>query len=197
MTDIGDTIAPKSDQQNADDYMLGPRTVSIVGVKVFDPKTTQQPVHLELAEFPGRPYKPNKSMRRVLSKAWGTKSAEYVGRAMTLYRNPDITYGNKTLGGIEISHLSHIDKPVTLPLTVRTNGKKDFTVHPLKVQVSTAPTADPAPPARNWYQEAMAAGGDQDALRALYMDAEAANAQPQVLEGISGMIMPIEPSDAE
>lgn len=190
MTDIGDTIAPKSDQQNADDYMLGPRTVTIVSVKVFDPKTTQQPVHLELAEFPGRPYKPNKSMRRVLSKAWGTKSAEYVGRAMTLYRNPAVTYGGKTLGGIEISHLSHIEKPVTIPLTVRTNGKIDFVVHPLKVQVEQAPTTEQATPSRSWYEEAVALNGNADGLHALYMDAEAAGAASNVLEGIKSMVKP-------
>lgn len=102
--DIGDTIAPKSDQQNYDDYQLGPRTVTVTGVKVI--KGDQQPVHLELAEYPGRPYKPNKSMRRVLAEFWGSDSSAYAGRMLTLFGNPKVTYGGQAVGGIEIAAMS-------------------------------------------------------------------------------------------
>jgi hypothetical protein len=33
MLDLSDTIAPKSDQLNADDLIGGPRTITITGIK--------------------------------------------------------------------------------------------------------------------------------------------------------------------
>lgn len=127
--DIGDTIAPKSDQQNYDDYLIGPRTVTVTGVRVTG---GDQPVSIELAEYPGKPYKPNKSMRRVLTKVWGSDSSAYVGRMLTLIGNPKVTYGGKAVGGIEIAAMSHIDKPEIVMLTATRGRKKDFTVQPLQ-----------------------------------------------------------------
>ena len=65
MTDIGDTIAPKSNQMNADDLVAGPLTLTITEVRVHD--TGDQPVHVFFAEWPtGRPWKPSLGMRRWL-----------------------------------------------------------------------------------------------------------------------------------
>lgn len=127
--DIAKTIEPKSDQQNYDDYANGPKTVTITEVKAGPP---EQPVHLHLAEFPGRPYKPGKSMRRVLAHAWGTDGAVYVGRRMKLYGDPSIRFGGQAVGGIRIAALSHIDKPITVPLTVTRGKREPFTVQPLE-----------------------------------------------------------------
>lgn len=120
MADISSTLAPKSDQQNYDDYVQGPRTVTVSGVNV---PGGDQPVHVELAEYPGRPYKPNKSMRRILAKGWGPKSEAWVGKRLTLFGNPDVIYAGKAVGGIEVSAMSDIDKPFSVQLTV-TRGKK-------------------------------------------------------------------------
>lgn len=65
-----------------------------------------------------------------------------------------------------------------MPLTARQGQKKSFTVQPLKV---SAPV-----PQRNWRAEAVACASE-DALRALYMEAQAAHASPEVLAGIQGM----------
>src|SRR6185312_75816 len=113
--DISETLEPKSDQQNYDDYVTGPKTVTVSGVKVL--KGNDQPVHVELAEYPGRPYKPNKSMRRILAKAWGPDSDKWIGRRLTLFGNPDVRYGGKAVGGIEIAAMSHMEggKPLTVP----------------------------------------------------------------------------------
>lgn len=135
--DIGDTIAPRADQQNYEDYIAGPRTVTISDVKIIgDPK---QPVHLMLAEYPGRPYKPNLTMRRLLVAAWGADSKAYVGRQMTLYGDASVEYGGAAVGGIKISHLSNLDGPVTAKLMVR-RGKprEDFTVLPLSTPETPA-----------------------------------------------------------
>ena len=68
------TIEPRSDQLNADDLMTGPRTFTITDVTAGNP---EQPVNVHLAEYPERPWKPSKSMRRVLVAAWGPDTTAY------------------------------------------------------------------------------------------------------------------------
>lgn len=119
--DIGslrDTITPKSDQLNADDLLAGPITVMITGVRRG---SAEQPVDLLIT---GRqPYKPCKSMRRALIAAWGDDGRAWVGRCMTLYADPEVKFGGVKVGGIRISHLSHIDRDLHLSLTA-TKGKR-------------------------------------------------------------------------
>jgi hypothetical protein len=126
--DISETLAPKSDQQNFDDYRTGPRTVTVSGVVV---PGGDQPVSVELAEYPGRPFKPNKSMRRILAAGWGAESSVWVGRRLTLFGNPAVIYGGKAVGGIEIAAMSDLTKPLTVSLTATRGKRKPFTVHPL------------------------------------------------------------------
>ena len=133
--DISETLAPKSDQQNFDDYVAGPKTLTITEVRAG---TAEQPVEIHVQEYPGRPYKPSKSMRRVLVQAWGSEGSEYTGRRITLYGDPTVKFGSATVGGIKISHLSHIGKPVSVNLTVTRGRRAPFTVEPLP----DAPTPD-------------------------------------------------------
>lgn len=126
--DISTTTAPKSDQQNYDDYTAGPKTVTVTEVRAG---TVEQPVEIHLHEFPGRPFKPSKTARRVLVAAWGAEASEYVGRRMTLYGDPTVKFGGATVGGIRISHLSHIDKPLTLSLTTTRGKRAPVTIQPL------------------------------------------------------------------
>ena len=138
--DLSESITPKSDQQNFDDYLTGPRTVTISAVKQGSP---EQPVSVELVEYPGRPFKPNKSMRRVLVAAWGADSTAYVGRGLVLFGNPKVIYGGKAVGGIEIAEMSHLDKPLTLALTETRGKKRSFTVKPLAKPAAVDPLAIP------------------------------------------------------
>jgi hypothetical protein len=108
-----------------------PLTVTIVEVKQGPP---DQPVELHNAEYPGRPYKPGKSMRRVLIAAWGTEASVYVGRKITLYGDPTIKFGKDAVGGIRIRALSHIPEPLTIALTVTRGSRKPFTVEPLATE---------------------------------------------------------------
>lgn len=128
--DIGDTILAKSDQVNAVDLAV-PVTVTIEGVDVVG---GDQPVNIHLREFPGKAYRPSKSMRRVLVKLWGPKSADYAGRRLTIYNDPSVTWAGKAVGGIRISHASHIDKPVTMSLALAKGKLAPFTVQPLPDQ---------------------------------------------------------------
>ena len=53
---------------------------------------------------------------------------------MTVYNDPSVKWGGQPVGGIRVSHLSHIDSDITIPLTVTRGQKKQFTVKKLIVQ---------------------------------------------------------------
>jgi hypothetical protein len=142
--DIAKTVEPKSDQQNFDDYQSGPKTVTVSEVRKG---SAEQPIEVHLVEYPGRPFKPSKSMRRVLLAAWGGEAVEWVGRKITLYGDPDVKFGGQAVGGIRISHMSHLERPVTINLTVTRGKRAPFTVQPLPV----GPTVDDA---AGWLQSA-------------------------------------------
>ena len=140
MTDMLATVIPKSDQLNADD-LIGGRSLTIKVTKVAG-VSGDQPIAISFEGDNGKPYKPCKSMRRVLIHLWGDKGQEYVGRSMTLYCDPDVKFGGLAVGGIRISHMSHITREVTVMLTATKANRKPFTVKPLVV--SDAPNADEA-----------------------------------------------------
>lgn len=136
-TNLRDTIAPKSDRVNADDFMAGPETVTITAVKRGDADTPVA-VHIE-----GRkPYYPCKSMRRVLITAWGDNGPDWVGKSITLYTDPNVKFGGVAVGGIRISHLSHIESDFSMSLTVTKGKRSPYTVRKLVATQSTpAPAA--------------------------------------------------------
>lgn len=136
--DLTETTAPKSDQQQYDDYLGGiTRTVTVSGVTKG---SLEQPVNVELSEFPGRPFRPNKTMRRLMVLAWGSDSSAYVGRRLTLCGNPAVTFGGKAVGGVEIAAMSDIDGPLTVALTATRGKRKNFTVQPLTAAPSNTAT---------------------------------------------------------
>ena len=146
--DLTDSIAPRSDQMNAEDLLTGPRTFTVTEVRKGS--SAEQPVSIYLAEFPSdRPFKPSKTVRRILVSAWGKETDAYAGRRLTLYRDPDVTFGKDKVGGIRVSHMSHIDKRITLALTTTRGKRAPFVVEPLP----DAPTP-----------KATTAGADIDAL---------------------------------
>ena len=136
--DITDSLAANSAQQNYDEYLAGPKTVTVAEVTQG---TVEQPVNVELVEFPGKPFKPAKSVRRVLAAAWGTDASKWTGRRLTIYGDPSVRYGGKEVGGLRVSHVSHIDKPITVALTVTRGKRAPFTVQPLP----DAPAPPPIP----------------------------------------------------
>ncbi|SFG65643.1 hypothetical protein [Methylobacterium gossipiicola] len=138
MTDLSQTIAPKSDQLNADDLIGGPRTIKVTRVtKMAEP---DQPIAIGFEGDGGKPYKPGKSMRRVLVWVWGADGNAYVGRRMTLYRDDKVQFGGMAVGGIRISHMSDIAAPVTMALTEKRASRKPFTVKPLASERGPTPS---------------------------------------------------------
>lgn len=132
--DMSAFVIPKSDQMNADDLISGPRTITIT--KVVGTNNAEQPVAVFFEGDNSKPYKPGKSMRRVMVAAWGIQTQEYVGRSMTLYCDPTVVFGGMQVGGIRISHMSDIDRDLTLLLTTTKSKRKPFEVKRL---VASAP----------------------------------------------------------
>lgn len=136
MSDMTATIAPKSDQMNADDLIAGPRTITVTRVTVNP--GAEQPVDVFFEGDGGKPFRPGKSMRRVLVAVWGPDPSAYAGRSMTLFRDPEVTWGGMAVGGIRISHMSHMDGPMVLALTATKKARKPFRVEPLVVESKPA-----------------------------------------------------------
>lgn len=132
MIDMSHTIVPKSDQMNADDLIAGPITVKISKVSA-DTGSAEQPILVHYEGDGGKPYKPCKSMRRVMVAIWGSDGSQYAGRSMRLYRDPSVKWGGMEVGGIRISHMSHMETPITMALTATKQSRKPFTVQPLVI----------------------------------------------------------------
>ena len=83
-------------------------------------------------------------MIRVLAACWGDNAKDWHGSSMTLYNDPEVVYGGIKVGGIRISHLSHLDSDMTISLT-KTRGKKaPFVVRRLDgAKVDKKPAAEP------------------------------------------------------
>ena len=131
MVDMSQFIAAKSDQLNADDLMDSPQTITVTKVTA-SPDAAEQPVSIHYEGGEGRPWKPCKTMRRILVSVWGKDASKYVGRSMTLYRDPKVAFGGLQVGGIRVSHMSHIDQEKTVALLVTRGRKAPFTIKPLK-----------------------------------------------------------------
>lgn len=163
---LRDTIIPKSDQLNAEQLLAGPLTVTVTEVRRGD---ADQPVIVHYADDGGRPYKPCKTMRKALIFAWGEDGRAWVGRSMTLYNRPDVKFGGVAVGGIRISHLSHIERDIVLHLTATKGKKEPQTIKRLVL-------ADPMEAHRNALHEAASQGMAQleSAFRSLPKPAQKA-----------------------
>lgn len=135
--DISDTLAPNSDQLDAVELLGGPRVFTISKVSKGNP---EQPVNIHLAEF-DRPWRPGKSMRRVMVACWGPDANQYVGRSIKLWCDPKVSFGGSEVGGVRILEMSHLDKPRGIPLLVSRGKSATYKVGVLKVDA-------PKPPAK-------------------------------------------------
>jgi len=145
--DLSKTIEPKSDQMNAEDFIgTGSKTIKITKISGND--DAQQPVSIYFEGDNGKPYKPCKTCRRILVSVWGADGKKYIGRSMTLYRDPSVKFGGLEVGGIRISHMSDIESPVTMVLSASKANKKPFTVQPLTVGAKVKPEL--APDYKGW-----------------------------------------------
>tara|TARA_R100000655_G_scaffold92848_1_gene134045 strand:+ start:8852 stop:9442 length:591 start_codon:yes stop_codon:yes gene_type:complete len=138
--DLTQTIIAKSDQLNADDLLSGPRTFTVTEVRQGD---AEQPVSIVLAEWPSnRPFKPSKTVTRILVHAWGKETDEWPqGARMTLFRDADVKWAGQAIGGIRVSHLSHIKGKLKIALQESKGKKTLHTIDPLP-DAAPEPTPD-------------------------------------------------------
>ena len=153
MIDMTETIKPKSDQLNADELIGKDLTITITKV---EKASTEQPIAIRYDGDAGKPYMPCKSMRRVMVQLWGVDASQYVGRSMTLFRDAKVTWAGAEVGGIRISHMSHINGKQTMSLTASNKSKKPFVVLPL---------GDIAPPKKTIDVEPLKLGAEAALLR--------------------------------
>lgn len=156
MVDITDALAPNSDQLDAVE-LVSPRTFTIApgsGLGQRDGKTVAE---IRLVDFP-RVWRPSKGMLDVLAACWGTDAKQWVGRRVTLYCDPEVMFGRDKVGGIRISHLSHIDRKRSVTIRAAGAGRKQgWPVEPL-------PDLEPSAPEPT--AEEVAACTDVEVLRA-------------------------------
>ena len=124
---IAKSIVPKSDQLNAEDLLSGSITVTVTDVKQG---TAEQPIAI-IIDGERQPYKPCKTMRKMLVFCWSDQAANWIGKRMTLYADPDVKWAGVAVGGIRISHLSGIESQVMLMLSETKGKRKPITVKPL------------------------------------------------------------------
>lgn len=168
MNDMSSVIIPKSDQISADDLIAGPRTITINDVKIVP---GEQPVTIGYFGDEGRPWKPCKSMCRILVHAWGPDAKKYIGRSLTIYRDPTVKWGGMDVGGIRVSHLSDISSSLSLALTATRGSKKITTVKPLVIEkVAEKPVEKPKLTPMQWFTAKIATLTTRDGCFALLTD---------------------------
>lgn len=165
MNDMTSVIVPKSDQINADDLIAGPMTIRITGVTVKGGQ--EQPVSISF-EGEKKVFRPCKSMCRVMVNAWGPDANKYIGKSLTLYRDPAVTWGALAVGGIRISHMTDIERDMVMALTEKKGSRKPFIVKPLRVE---APAEDKVTPGVMMLIGRIDAATDLSVLEAITGDA--------------------------
>ena len=138
ISNLRDTIVPKSDQLNAEQLLGGSLTITVEAV---ERGTDEQPIVIHYEGDGGRPYKPCKSMRKVLIFAWGEDGREWVGRSMTLFNDPSVRFGGMAVGGIRVSHMTDIDRDISLSLTATKGKKTPFMIQRMPLPVKPADQA--------------------------------------------------------
>lgn len=129
VTDLRSTIIPRSDQLNSEQLLGGPMIITVTEVRAGGGE--EQPVSIFYAADPGRPFKPCKTMRKVLILAWGADGTQWIGKSMELYCEPSVKFGGEVVGGIRISRLSDIPRDIKVSLTATKGRKAMHEIKPL------------------------------------------------------------------
>lgn len=140
MSTLSEALAPRSDQLNADELIAGPRTLKLTGGKITS-DGRQQRMTLSYEGDNGKPFKPCKTMGRAMVMLWKLTDEGFTeqvkGKSVRVYRDPEVTFGAEgQVGGIRISHVSHIEKATSVKLTVSQGKKAIFTFHPMPTDAS-------------------------------------------------------------
>ena len=127
--DLSKTIIPKSDQLNADDLIAGAKIIKIRDIKGGSDEA--QPVNIYFHGDNNKPFKPCKSVRRILVQLWGADGLQYIGRRLTIFRDDSVKWAGVEIGGIRISHASHIENATRVLVTTAKNKRTPMTIEVL------------------------------------------------------------------
>lgn len=129
--DVSAALVAKSDQLNAADLTGGPIVVRIEHVRAGTGQADPEKQPYELVISGGwKPWRPCKSMFRLLAALWGKNARKWEGHTIRLYNDPEVTFGKDETGGIRISG-ADIARPFTATLPSRRGQYKRFTVEPI------------------------------------------------------------------
>lgn len=142
-TDFEKTLEAKSDQINAADLVGREMTITITGVTVN--LREAQKTDFKIAESE-KLYRPCLGMRRLIASIWGTNPQLFIGRSLTIYRDPEVVYGGDVMGGIRISAASHIDGEKKIPIRTSRTKVKTYTVRPIQANAPAASQTQPVDP---------------------------------------------------
>lgn len=121
-------IKKNTDQLNYEDFLGGiTRVVTITRVE-RGRKEAQYDIAIEGDD---RYWRPPATVLKLLVLAYGDEAANWAGKSANLYGDPDVKMKGRKVGGIRVSHLSHIDAPIAASLTVTRGQTEVFTVDPL------------------------------------------------------------------
>lgn len=126
-------IAANTDQLNAEDLVGSPLTGQIKRIKTTRArKKGDQPVQVFLDSWQ-HPWKPCKTMVRLLVELWGKDPRSWVGQSVTLYAQDGVRdpTGGTTIG-VRVSHAS-IPHQRTVHLTETRGRKRAWQVRPLDI----------------------------------------------------------------
>ena len=134
ISNLSDTVAPESDRLNGDDLLHGEKLITITGVvRYLDPKRNPA-FYLNYEGDSGRPFKPCKTQRRIITQLWGEDGNLYIGRQLRLYNEMTVVYAGKETGGLRINGMTDIQGTATIKVSEARGKKKTYTVEKLEKQ---------------------------------------------------------------
>jgi len=172
MSSLLEAAAPKSDQLNACDFLVEPKTYTIKDVVVKKDGEQRVSVFFEGCKLP---WKPCKSMLRVMMVVWDSyDSKDFIGKRLTLYNDEKVMWAGVAVGGIRISHMSGLSSERAISLRATKKATISYTVKPL-VEAKSKPIEN----VKEEQQEPVKITGEpasfRDAALALYAKAKGAS----------------------
>lgn len=131
-------IKKNTDQLNYEDFLGGLRRVVTIAKVEKGRKEAQYDIAIEGDD---RYWRPPATILKLLQLAYGDEGADWVGKSAMLYGDPEVKMKGVKVGGIRVSHLSHIDKPLIASLAVTRGQMGNFRIDPLPDAPSAAPNA--------------------------------------------------------
>lgn len=138
MNDMSSTIIAKSDQINAADIIGRAITMTVREVQIKAAGSDDQPVSIYF-EGETKAFRPCKGVRRLLVHAWGADANKYIGRSLTLFCDPSVTWAGKEEGGIRVSHMSDIEGEFVFSMRTSRAATKPYRIKPLVQQQRQTP----------------------------------------------------------